>query len=1156
MFPLIILRTPLAALGLAVMLLSAVAQESPTTPPTRSLSQVFAPPAAPVNLPPVAITPEKLTDAREIARGLTRGTTKVIVTVSPPPGLAQTDFASKAALLALHPQVRRAQQDVIAQLPGNHVRVGHRFENIAGFAAEISTDGLKALQAHPQVVSIEPVFVLQPHLAQGLPLIRGLTYRSTFNGAGVAIAICDSGIDYNHPRLGGGGFPNAKVIGGYDFGDNDANPIPTGEAHGTACAGIAAGDPGTVGDYIGGVAYGARLYALKITSGTGGTATTADMVAAWDWCVTHKNDDPNSPIMVISTSFGGGQYFATCDGASPTMTAAANNANAAGITVLASSGNEGYCNALAWPSCISSVISVGAVYDAGFGHYLPCVEADSCAPKISSPGCPTHWYADDITAADKVTSYANVASFLSLFAPGNQCYTLDITGSAGYSGGDYSADFGGTSAACPYAAGAVACLQAAAKSRTGNYLTPAQVRSRLTSLGDLVTDTKVAITKPRVNLERIIDSLGTNPVLNFASATLIGGNGNQGVEANECNDLRIVVRNDGPSAAANVTAILSSLTPGVSVMQAASAYPNVAPGATGTNAMSFRIESSALVCGAPVELAIVLRYSGGTNTNTFTLASGGTNYVIAASAGAPMVPGAVDIGNHGDGVLTTVSLPFTYTFYGKPFSSVIVSSDGNLQFTGGANVFANACLPTAAFADSIFAFWDDLHTGGTEGPAQGIYISTNGVAPNRVFNIEWRASYYHPGRKGAPVNFGVRLYENASRFDLVYGALNGTGASATVGAQSDSGNPFAQFSCNAGGLSNGLLLAFQTVCPAGGGGCGFPSADFSAGPTEGAAPLTVFFTNLSSGALTHAWDFGDGQTSAVIHPFHTYTNAGSYTVALSVTGPSGVASLTRGSYVVVTNVPTPVVAAFSASVTNGIAPLAVTFNNQSVGATSYAWDFGDGGTATETNPLHLYTNAGSYTVTLSAMNAGATNTLTRTNYVVVMAPGRLMVTPSIVDFGLIPMGATAQASLTVSNSGGGLLDGTAWISGTVFAVESDAVYSLAPASATNVIVTFAPSAAGAFSDAIVFVSTGGVSTNTLVGRAANPPVIVLLTLSGSEFAFSFDTVSGLGYAVQYKDSLEDSAWQTLQSLAGDGFRKTITNSVSTGARRFYQLRVE
>ncbi|MBC8417309.1 MAG: S8 family serine peptidase, partial [Desulfobacterales bacterium] len=94
------------------------------------------------------------------------------------------------------------------------------------------------------------------------------TTRSTYNGSGLAIAICDTGIDYTHSKLGNGGFPNSKVIGGYDFGDNDSNPMDL-EGHGTACAGIAAGDLGTVGDYIGGVAYGAKLYALKISVSLG-----------------------------------------------------------------------------------------------------------------------------------------------------------------------------------------------------------------------------------------------------------------------------------------------------------------------------------------------------------------------------------------------------------------------------------------------------------------------------------------------------------------------------------------------------------------------------------------------------------------------------------------------------------------------------------------------------------------------------------------------------------------------------------------------------------------------------------------------------------------------------------------------------------------------
>ena len=67
--------------------------------------------------------------------------------------------------------------------------------------------------------------------------------------------------------------------------------------------------------------------------------------------------------------------------------------------------------------------------------------------------------------------------------------------------------FGGTSAACPYAAGSAAVLQQAAKAKTGAYLTPAQVKTYLVNNGDNVTDGKVAVTKPRINLGRAVNAL-------------------------------------------------------------------------------------------------------------------------------------------------------------------------------------------------------------------------------------------------------------------------------------------------------------------------------------------------------------------------------------------------------------------------------------------------------------------------------------------------------------------------------------------------------------------------------------------------------------------------------------------------------------------------
>lgn len=401
-----------------------------------------------------------------------------------------------------------------ATLDKSAITVTHKFKYIYSFAAEVTFDGLEQLNQDPEVQLIEEDITLYPHLSQGIPVIHALNARSTYNGSGISIAVTDTGIDTMHPRLGGAAFPNTKVIGGYDFGMNDSDPTPAGNAHGTSVAGIAAGDLGTVGDYIGGVASGAKLYALKISNDTNHSASSADMIEAWEWALTHKNDDSNNPILVVNTSFGGGRYTATCDSASSGMTQAAANAVAAGISIFVSSGNDGFCDATGWPACITHVNSVGAVYDANIGTPGWCVSSYSCAPgKFATGGCSSGYAAyETSTSADKVTLYSNSASFLTIFASSNNAYTTDITGSGGYSSGDYTTSFGGTSAASPYAAGAAAVLQHAAKTLTGNYLTPAQVKNYFTSTGNNITDTKVAITKPRVNLENAVYRITHPPV--------------------------------------------------------------------------------------------------------------------------------------------------------------------------------------------------------------------------------------------------------------------------------------------------------------------------------------------------------------------------------------------------------------------------------------------------------------------------------------------------------------------------------------------------------------------------------------------------------------------------------------------------------------------
>jgi len=451
----------------------------------------------------------KIIDSNDIVAELEQGRDKVnvIINLTSPIKVTPGTFRSRLSRRNLRQKIRKRQEEVMSVLNVEDFELGYIFENQAGFSARMNPRALESLTLHPLVESIEPVRVLEGHTAQGIALIDGLDYRSLYSGQGVAVAICDTGVDYTHPDLGGGGFPNDKVIGGYDFGNNDTNPIPQGNAHGTACAGIAAGDLNVAGDYIGGVAYDAKIYALKITRNTSGSTTTDRIIDAWNWCITHQYDDPNNPIVVISTSFGGERYFSSCDASSPGLATAANNANAAGITVLASSGNDGYCESLNLPSCISGVISVGAVYDYDIGSSIGfCIDPDSCTGE-NYTSCTSNWACFENPDADIVTCYSNTASFLDILAPSHDASTTDISGTGGYESGDYTPDFGGTSAACPYAAGVVGVIQSAAWQTTGAFLTPQEVKDLLVSTGDLVTDLKVDITKPRVNLGSALDDI-------------------------------------------------------------------------------------------------------------------------------------------------------------------------------------------------------------------------------------------------------------------------------------------------------------------------------------------------------------------------------------------------------------------------------------------------------------------------------------------------------------------------------------------------------------------------------------------------------------------------------------------------------------------------
>ena len=184
-----------------------------------------------------------------------------------------------------------------------------------------------------------------------------------------------------------------------------------------------------------------------------------------------------------------------------------------------------------------------------------------------------------------------------------------------------------------------------------------------------------------------------------------------------------------------------------------------------------------------------------------------------------------------------------------------------------------------------------------------------------------------------------------------------------------------------GGESTEQKMAYISVLPPGG-----LRADFAASPISGVAPLSVQFTDQSTGTVTlRTWDFNnDGRWDSISsNPVYRFWNPGVYTVRLAVSGPEGSDQIVKDNLITVTVPPKPPVARFTQDTKVGNAPLTVRFTDLSTGSPeSYLWTFGDGGTSTDPSPVHTYQAPGLYRVTFRVENEGGTSTATGYAYVI------------------------------------------------------------------------------------------------------------------------------------------------------------------------------
>jgi subtilisin family serine protease len=405
------------------------------------------------------------------------------------------NFANDADVKSYMVAADKHIQAVTDSVSASDLKVTQRYLVSNGFAAEITLAGLEHLASHPDVQAINAESWKKVQRVEG----RGLMNVAPVNalgarGAGITVAVIDDGVDYPHKELGNtaiGSFPNSVVIGGRDFNIAEGNPFAgdpspfprnSDNSHGTSVAGIIAGRGGD-GRGGTGVAPEARIVGLRIKNDTTGELPTSFEIAALNWVVANRTL-MSPPIKIVNMSIGGPPYVVNGCETHPQIDTeerdAVNRVHNAGVAVVASSGNEAKIG-MGTPACFNNVISIGAVYDANIGP----AGFENCN--------------DSSTAADKVTCYSNIDNKTTLYAPSHDAYS-PAAGSAS----PYDEAFGGTSAASPYAAGALAVLMGKFPGRT-----TAQYVQTLRDTGRLITYTQpgVSITIPRVNLQAAYQAL-------------------------------------------------------------------------------------------------------------------------------------------------------------------------------------------------------------------------------------------------------------------------------------------------------------------------------------------------------------------------------------------------------------------------------------------------------------------------------------------------------------------------------------------------------------------------------------------------------------------------------------------------------------------------
>ncbi|MEM7479897.1 MAG: S8 family serine peptidase [Acidobacteriota bacterium] len=402
------------------------------------------------------------------------------------------------ALDALRADVAAVRSRALAVKPAGRFEVLFEYKVMHGFSARADTAAIRDLARRPEVESIESMPIWEPFFNESHPLTGvDQVHSRGYTGAGVTAAIIDGAIDHDHAAFGGQPtYPNAKILGGYDFADDDADPTLDCDLqrHGSSIASILAGNGGD----LTGTAPDAKLVYIKLAAADdcGILGYAGDLTAGIDWVVDNR---ATFDIEVLSLSLGFGAFddVSSCESSFLPVRDALQDAYDAGIVITAAAGNDGLCNAIAFPACLPTVISASGAYDDAIGERSYCVSLSSCRGE-DNPDLGCFACTDPSPQADQPVCLLNTGSLLDVFAPTRCAKSIRASTT---STTDTRNCFGGTSAAAPFVAGVAATLLEAVPSLTAD-----EIRDLLIGTGDGIFDSRNGRTIPRVNADAALDA--------------------------------------------------------------------------------------------------------------------------------------------------------------------------------------------------------------------------------------------------------------------------------------------------------------------------------------------------------------------------------------------------------------------------------------------------------------------------------------------------------------------------------------------------------------------------------------------------------------------------------------------------------------------------